>query len=80
MLLQAAADLGLDLPSSYTVGDKRSDVLAGKGAGCRTVLVRTGKGGSGEPGLDADDPALTAPDFVADDLLAAAAFLEPAHR
>jgi D-glycero-D-manno-heptose 1,7-bisphosphate phosphatase len=43
MLLQAAKDLGIDLPNSWMVGDSDSDVLAGKNAGCRTVrIVRSG--------------------------------------
>jgi D-glycero-D-manno-heptose 1,7-bisphosphate phosphatase len=44
MLLQAARDLGLDLRRSFMVGDTVSDILAGRHAGCETVLVRTGYG------------------------------------
>jgi D-glycero-D-manno-heptose 1,7-bisphosphate phosphatase len=44
MLLRAAADLGLDLPRSFLIGDNVSDVQAGTRAGCGTVLVRTGHG------------------------------------
>ena len=39
MLTDAARDLGLDLPRSFMVGDNRKDMLAGRAAGCRTVLV-----------------------------------------
>jgi D-glycero-D-manno-heptose 1,7-bisphosphate phosphatase len=39
MLLDAAAELGLDLSRSWMIGDTDADVLAGTGAGCRTVLV-----------------------------------------
>jgi D-glycero-D-manno-heptose 1,7-bisphosphate phosphatase len=40
MLLQAAADLGLDLKSSIMVGDKESDIAAGIAAGVAlTVLL-----------------------------------------
>ncbi|HLJ22394.1 MAG TPA: HAD family hydrolase [Stellaceae bacterium] len=39
MLLQAARDLGLDLGRSWTVGDKMSDIEAGRAAGVG-VLVR----------------------------------------
>jgi D-glycero-D-manno-heptose 1,7-bisphosphate phosphatase len=39
MLLQAARELGLDLAASFMVGDNRKDMVAGKLAGCRTVLV-----------------------------------------
>jgi D-glycero-D-manno-heptose 1,7-bisphosphate phosphatase len=44
MLLEAARDLNLDLAASWMVGDKASDVAAGRNAGTRTVLVRTGYG------------------------------------
>lgn len=43
MLRAAARRFKLDLTASWMVGDKRSDVLAGRRAGCRTILVRTGK-------------------------------------
>lgn len=39
MLLEAAAELGLDLGASWAVGDADRDVEAGRRAGCRTVLV-----------------------------------------
>lgn len=39
MLTDAARDLGLDLRASYMVGDNLKDMLAGRAAGCRTVLV-----------------------------------------
>jgi histidinol-phosphate phosphatase family protein len=38
LLLAAAEELGLDLPGSFMIGDKRSDVEAGRRAGCRTIL------------------------------------------
>lgn len=45
MLIRAAGEMGLDLASSWMVGDMISDVLAGINAGCRgSILVRTGKG------------------------------------
>lgn len=44
MILQAAKDFDLDLSRSYMIGDDLIDVAAGKNAGCRTVLVLTGKG------------------------------------
>jgi D-glycero-D-manno-heptose 1,7-bisphosphate phosphatase len=39
MLLAAAAELEIDLASSWMIGDTDSDVVAGAAAGCRTVLV-----------------------------------------
>ena len=39
MLLRAAKDFNIDLQKSYMVGDSESDILAGKAAGCKTVLI-----------------------------------------
>ena len=39
LLLDAAAELGIDLGASFMVGDREQDVEAGRRAGCRTVLV-----------------------------------------
>jgi D-glycero-D-manno-heptose 1,7-bisphosphate phosphatase len=56
MLLQAARDLGLDLANSWMVGDRESDVLAGRNAGCReSVLVRTGYDVSAVIGFPTED-------------------------
>lgn len=44
LLLQAAEKLGIDLSQSYLVGDAVSDIAAGRAAGCRTILVMTGRG------------------------------------
>ncbi|MEM6371783.1 MAG: HAD family hydrolase [Pseudomonadota bacterium] len=44
MLMQAAIEMDLDLEASWMVGDAVSDMLAGRNAGCRTILVRTGYG------------------------------------
>lgn len=44
LLLQAAQELHLDLSRCVMVGDAARDIEAGVAAGCRTVLVRTGKG------------------------------------
>ncbi|PIW26377.1 MAG: hypothetical protein COW30_15000 [Rhodospirillales bacterium CG15_BIG_FIL_POST_REV_8_21_14_020_66_15] len=39
MILDAARELGIDLGSSYMVGDRWSDIEAGRAAGCRTVFI-----------------------------------------
>jgi D-glycero-D-manno-heptose 1,7-bisphosphate phosphatase len=69
MLLQAARDHHLDLAGSFMVGDRADDIEAGRRAGCRTVLVRTGYGRQSESGFT---PGVPRPDFIVDDLAAAA--------
>jgi D-glycero-D-manno-heptose 1,7-bisphosphate phosphatase len=44
MLLTAAAEMNLDLGSSYLVGDARSDLEAARAAGVRGIAVLTGRG------------------------------------
>jgi len=44
MLTRAGKELNLDLKQSFMVGDKLSDIEAGKRAGCKTIMVRTGQG------------------------------------
>ena len=39
LLLQAAAELGIDLSVSVMIGDALSDVAAGQAAGCQTILL-----------------------------------------
>ena len=42
MLLQAAADLKIDLSQSWMIGDILNDVEAGNRAGCQTILIDNG--------------------------------------
>lgn len=44
MLRQAAADLGIDLPRSWMIGNSGRDIEAGRRAGCRTILLDRGGG------------------------------------
>ena len=64
MLLKAIESFNIDPKTSFMMGDKESDIEAGRAAGVRTVLVRTGYGKSHEPNTKAD--------FVADSILDAA--------
>jgi D-glycero-D-manno-heptose 1,7-bisphosphate phosphatase len=61
MLLRAAAELGLDLPASWMIGDTDADVGAGRAAGCRTALVENPSSGHkrrGETPADVTTPDL----------------------
>lgn len=42
MLLDAAAEHGIDLAASWMIGDILNDVEAGRRAGCRTILIDNG--------------------------------------
>ena len=42
MLLQAAAEHGIDLAQSFMIGDRWRDIDAGAAAGCRTIRIDRG--------------------------------------
>jgi D-glycero-D-manno-heptose 1,7-bisphosphate phosphatase len=48
LLLRAARDLGFDPGCAFVVGDKASDLEAGRRVGATTILVRTGQGAAAE--------------------------------
>lgn len=60
LLLRAAADLNLELSSSYMVGDQHGDILAGQACGCTTVLVDTGPIRAEEHGAESIIPDCSA--------------------
>ena len=55
LLVAAAAELGVDLAKSVFVGDAVSDVEAARAAGCRPILVRTGRGVDAEAAVRTGD-------------------------
>lgn len=61
MLLEAAAELHIDLARSFMVGDRWRDIGAGKAAGCKTILIESGY----------EERQADSPDAVAADLPAA---------
>lgn len=63
----AADELGLDIRSSFVVGDTRDDMQAARHIGCRGVLVRTGWPVSGDL-----EPLAS---FVADEVVGAARWI-----
>lgn len=72
MLEDAAAKHGIDLAASYMIGDKATDVEVGQRAGCRTVLLRSG---FGERVLSGEYQWRVEPDFVADTIVEAIAWV-----
>jgi len=62
LFLKAKEDFNIDFKGSYMIGDKTSDILAGKRAGCKTILVKTGYGG-------ANKKFPIQPDFTVNNLL-----------
>jgi D-glycero-D-manno-heptose 1,7-bisphosphate phosphatase len=73
MLEKAETDHAIDLSASFLIGDSIVDVAAGRRAGVRTVMVMTGPGRETRSAA-AWDPD-TWPDFMAEDLLEAAALI-----
>lgn len=57
--MQAAKDFDLDLSNIFMAGDHRSDVLAGKAAGTKTILVRTANVQDEAPEADSQAQNLT---------------------
>jgi D-glycero-D-manno-heptose 1,7-bisphosphate phosphatase len=75
LLLRAGREHGLDLHASFAVGDRITDVIAGAQAGCRTVLVQTGK--HLEPPIETSQPLdlSVQPDYTCADLPTAAQWI-----
>jgi histidinol-phosphate phosphatase family protein len=65
----AKRQLGIDVSQSWMIGDKSSDIMAGKQIKARTIQVRTGYAGN-EPGAVSVEP-----DFYANDLYQAVEIL-----
>jgi len=67
---QAAYDWKIDLNRSWMIGDRPSDILAGKQAGCKTILVLSGR--HLDPPIETEfDLTNVTPDYVCRNLLEA---------
>ena len=65
LFFQAQRDLRIDLSACFFVGDKRTDVEAGKAAGLKTILIASGR----EDGsLSKEEVGFIQPSFVARNL------------
>ena len=80
LLLRAAREHNLNLGASFMVGDRITDIIAGARAGCRTVLVQTGKHQA--PPIETVEPLdeSVQPDHVCADLRAAAEWILALRR
>ncbi len=74
LVTRAAGEHGIDLTSSWLVGDILDDVEAGRRAGCRTILINNG----GETEWQLSEERM--PDFLAGDLVEAALFILARRR
>ncbi|MDI6742077.1 MAG: HAD-IIIA family hydrolase [Smithella sp.] len=68
MLLQAERDFNIDRENSFIIGDTTVDIMTGKNAKLKTILVRTGYAGK-------DGKYDCLPDFIFDNLKEAADFI-----
>ena len=75
MLIAAASEHGIELRSSFIIGDRMTDIAAGKSAMCRAVLVQSGKHLC--PPIETVDPLDRdlAPDFTCVDLSSAVTWI-----
>lgn len=83
MLLRAARDMGLDLTGSVMIGDHLKDIRAAHAAGCKGILVSTGRGNSQielliSEGMGPGDPGY--PDAIVQDIRSAFHLLKEGFR
>ncbi len=73
MVKKACQDFNIDMKSSYMVGDRASDILLGKKAGIKTILLESGYG-TGR----LEEPVK--PDYIFHDLRDVVKLLERDHK
>lgn len=69
MIEQAARELDIDLENSFVIGDKSSDIEAGRRAGCKTILL------AAEDSSNNEEESPVIPDHTAPDLYEAVKWL-----
>jgi D-glycero-D-manno-heptose 1,7-bisphosphate phosphatase len=78
LLRRAARELRIELGQSVIIGDRGSDMKAGRAAGTSAILVRTGEGDSAA--ADAGIAAAADADIVVEDLPAAVSLILRAQQ
>jgi len=73
MLLAAAEEMDIDLKKSWMIGDNERDIEAGRGAGCRTILISATRPEYGYP-------EKSRPDHVAVNMREAVNIVKKYHR
>jgi len=68
MIYRAAREHNINLKDSWIIGDTTSDIMTGKNARIRTILVKTGEAGK-------DNKYDVTPEYIADNLLDAVNFI-----
>jgi len=71
MIEQATRELGLDPAQSFMVGDRLIDVACGRGAGVRSILVRSGHSAHQVEAT----PGLSDPDVILNNLMEAVGWI-----
>ncbi|MBN2134461.1 MAG: D-glycero-beta-D-manno-heptose 1,7-bisphosphate 7-phosphatase [Acidobacteria bacterium] len=74
LFIQAAEEFDIDLKSSFFVGDKLADIRMAPVRGGKSILVKTGYGLSEMELLKSDHESFK-PDYIAENLLAAAGLI-----
>ncbi len=74
MMEQMRLKYAIDMKKSYMIGDKESDILFGKNAGMKSILVRTGYGSNTEKKMN------TKADFIANTVLDTAQWILEEHN
>jgi len=73
MLIQASKDFAIDMKKCFMIGDKTTDIKAGRNAGCKTILVKTGSAGK-------DGKFNIKPDYICKSLPDAAKLIIKTHK
>ncbi len=71
MLKDSANEFNINLTASWMIGDRVSDIVAGKAAGCKTIQVLSGEHKASPIISNAMPEALPEPDYLAESLFSA---------